>query len=266
MSEVSSPPGDGRPTIAPSADRAVSEVLSYILVFALVVATISLIMVSGLGSLEDARDTEQVANAERAFDVMADNMASIYERNSPSRSTEIDTGDAEIFFSDPVSITLRLEDGSQEEIFQHSIRPIVFTVDGERNLVYEGGAVFRTENDGGIVLRDPPMLFSEQRLHVPFIKTTAEGVRSVGGTTVLVRGQATERAVLLLDSDADYDRMVISVTSPRYELWERYLSERTGVEDCSIDQAANRVECRTDNPTQSTVHVTLQQIELSLVR
>jgi len=61
-------------TVAPFDRRAVSDVVGYVLVFSLVSLTVGVVSVAGVGALQDARDVEQANNAERAFDVLGDNV------------------------------------------------------------------------------------------------------------------------------------------------------------------------------------------------
>ena len=76
-------------TREPAADgRGVSEVISFVLVFSLIAATVALVYVSGIGGLESTRSSQRVTNAERAFDVLHDNIANIHRRCTPSRATE----------------------------------------------------------------------------------------------------------------------------------------------------------------------------------
>ena len=52
-------------------DRGQSEVIGFVLVFVLVVSTVSIASVAGFGSLQDARDYERSQNAERAVEAIA---------------------------------------------------------------------------------------------------------------------------------------------------------------------------------------------------
>lgn len=241
--------------------RGLSEVLGYILVFALVLTSVGFITVSGVNSLEDVREAEKASNAERAFDVVADNMAAIYEQNSPSRATEIDLADAQLFYT--ANSSMEIQVGAQT--FERSFRPAVLRPSEGTRLVYEGGAVFRTEEEGGVMLDEPPLLFSNRRVHAPMIITTAPAIESAGGTTVLLRGKSTAREVLLAGGDGAYagDTITVSVSSPRYEIWERYFEEETALSGCTTNDAAETVECTMTAP--STVYVTLHQIEISIV-
>jgi hypothetical protein len=240
--------------------RAVSEIVGYVLVFSLVLVTVTIISTAGLGALEDTRDSEQAENAERAFDVVADNMASIYEQNSPSRATEIDLGESELFYADPVQFRVTVDDGAVPRTYEYTARPIELRFSGQTSLVYEGGAVFRRQDDGGFMIRNPPILLSERRVHFPIIQTVSDGTESSSGTTVLLRGKSTKRDALT-DTARTYEEMTIEITSPRYELWEEYFVDEHGVDCTTSDQT---VSCTVEDP--ETVFVTRQQIELSIIR
>jgi len=238
--------------------RSVSEVIGYVLVFGLVLTSVGLVTFSGLGSLEDARDSEQANNAERAFDVIADNMASIHDRNAPSRSTEVDLPDSELYMGTEVRMTVEA-DG--QTLADRRFEPIELRLSDQRRLVYEGGAVFRENADGGVVLRDAPILYNNDRVHIPIIQTYSPAPQSAGSTTVLVRGKATEREALASDTTSSYDNLTVEVQSSRYDLWARTLSDQGFT--CTTDESAVRVSCRVEDPER--VYVTAQRIEVTLL-
>lgn len=237
--------------------RAISDVIGYVLIFALIVSAVTFVLISGMGSLEESRETERAANAERAFDVIHDNMAALYERNAPSRSTEVDLSDSEIYYGSNISIEVR---GDGSRIAAYEARPVELQVTNEESLVYEGGAVIRDQADADIMLNEPPFLLTEHRVHVPIIQTTSEALESAGGSTILLRGQSADRSVI--EGGSSYDEVTLSIASPRYNAWYDYLATR-GALDCTRDDAAESVECSTDEP--DSVFVTRQQIELSLI-
>lgn len=236
-------------------DRSVSEVVGYVIIFALVISVIGFITALGMPTLEGVQENEQAANAERAFDVVADNMGAVYERNAPSRATEIDLGDSEIYYGD--NVTMTVEAGFEE--YEREFRPVILRVNDDTSLVYEGGAVFREERNGGFVLRDSPFLLSEDRVHVPIVKTTAPAIESAGGTTILLRGKSANRSEIYSGSGD----VTIEIESPRYEIWEQHFEEHPGVEDPVVDEAEQSVEASIDGV--DTVLVTEQRIEVSLI-
>lgn len=239
--------------------------LGYTIIFGLVIMSIGFVLFLGFDSLEDMRDAEQATNAERAFDVFADNMADIYQENSPSRATEIDLGDGQILFPNRITINVSVRDGGTLETHEYRVQPIEFRVTSDSSLVYEGGGVFRDTTDGGLVLQQPPLVASDSRVHVPIVQTTTDAGQSIGGTTVLVRGKSTDRSVLVADTTDTYDAVYVNVTSPRYGFWEEYLAGSTGLSDCETDDDGEWVECRDDDLDDAIVFVTRQEIEMELI-
>jgi hypothetical protein len=248
------------------ADRGLSEMLGYVIIFGIVLSSVLLLSASGTSTLEEIRDTEQGTNAERAFDVVADNMAAVYQRDSPSRATEVDVGNSELYFGDQTAIEVELlKGGTVEESYSEAIRPVVLRTATDTKLVYEAGAVFRTEREGGTMLLDPPLLLSERRVHVPIIKTFTPSIQAVSGSTVLLRGKSTNRSVLFTPDTlaSGPDELRLNVTSPRYEIWERHFEEETPL-SCTTDPSTETVSCDMAITTD-TVYVSLQEIELSLI-
>lgn len=254
-------PGPGRH----AGDRAVSEVLGYAMIFSLIVASIGIVTVGGLGSLQDARVNEQISNADRAFDVLHDNLADVHGEGAPSRSTEIALGDADLFFGDNVSMAVSV-DGTVHEA--RNVRPIVFRLDSDRFLVYEFGATLRVERAGGIVMNEPPFTATDggDVVHVPMVRTTARDVQSIGSTNVLVHGQADGRSVRhqTVDGTATFDW--IRLDSPRYEIWADYFAAQPYC-SVAVNHAAEQVTCDVTSPYEDPdrLYLTLQEIRLDLI-
>lgn len=244
--------------------RGVSEVVSFALVFSLVMATVGIVYVSGLGGLEDARDGEQFTNAERAFDVLADNFEDVYREDAPSRATEIKLSDAQLTFTDATVFTVSIDNVSEPTTYKKSLDPLTYTTDGDSAIVYEAGAVFRRDGSSGIMKRSPPFLFTvdgtERRAILPIVQTRASGPSSVAGsTTVLVRAEnsvnqplaaltnaTADGATRDVDGDGveEYDVEFTLDTSPtRAPLWEHYLEERIPWSEDACSVSGGTVTC-----------------------
>ncbi|MFC7251039.1 hypothetical protein ACFQJ5_14480 [Halomicroarcula sp. GCM10025324] len=227
-------------------DRAVSEVLSFTLVFALVVTSVAIVSVSGLGSLQDARDAEQLENAERAFDVFADNLADLHRQGAPSRATEISLAQAQLATEDNVTMSVEIEDGSASTFTQSwEVRPLVYSGNQDRELVYEAGAVFRTNRDSGIVVREPPLAVNDDRVLFSIIGLNSPQVQSLGGSTVLVRTDHRAADVVYTNTTGGITRFEVTVRSPRSTLWSDYF-ESNGF-TCS-NVGPQEIECDHDSP------------------
>ena len=244
-------------------DRAVSEVIGYVLVFSLVVTSIVIVSGPGFSVLEEARSAEQNRNAETAFDVLHANMAELYTGHAPSRATEMDIGDSDLVVGENVTVRIHLDEGggSWDNDTSYRIRSVVQRLDDERRLVYEAGAVLRTNREAGIVVSDPPVLSNDESVHITIPATQSASTFSVRGGTVLVRGAVQERDVVVSDTDDTYQTVILNVTSPRADLWHDHLEE--GGFDCS-GPTNDTTECQRDS--FSRLYVTAHEIDLSLVR
>lgn len=187
--------------------RAVSDVISFTLVFALITATIGIVYVSGFTGLQNTRDAERITNAERAFDVLADNINDIHSEAAPSRATEIKLADAQLEFGESTRVTIDIVnyDGSGENVSSVSLDPIVYS-GSSSEVYYENGAVFRVDRSGATMNRQPSILFStdsnEKTVVFPTIETRVDGPASTGSQrTVLVRTLLATREVTVAETD-----------------------------------------------------------------
>jgi len=230
-----------------SADRAVSDLIGFVLVFSLIAAVVAVVSLAGLSSLEGARDAQQTDNAQRAMEVLSDNVADITERGAPSRATEISLEDASLYLGAETQIEVRDPAKAGDPAFLTNrvfkLRPIVYE-DEHTKLVYVNGAVLRVEPEGGVVLQSwGPMLDADGTM-VPIVNTgsVTGGPQSIKSATVLVRANTNRRIVPVADDEGTYDDVWINVTSPRRDLWHRMLGS-DGALDCT-DAGPERVECR----------------------
>jgi len=224
-------------------ERAVSEVVSYVLVFGLVVSAVGIVSVSGLSTLQDVRANEQMANAERAFDVLADNLADIHRRDAPSRATEISLGEAKLETGDNVTITVSVESGGTWNNKSWQTRPIVYTGDEGRQLVYEAGAVFRTANGGGVRVHDPPFVIGKDRLLISVVGLNRPDRQSFSGSTVLIRGRNTGTSVANNSAAGNVDTVAVTLSNTsQYNLWNESFSAQGFT--CNTSPDSEEVECK----------------------
>ena len=225
-------------------DRAQSDVLGFVFVFAIVVATIGLVFSTGFSGLQDARDFERVNNAQRAFEVLRDNVEDVIARGAPSRATEIKISDASISMGDPVVINVSTASGGFNT--SQEIVPIVYDADTGTEIVYSGGAIIREQRNGEIVTHAPPFVLTAERVTIPIVQTRQQGTAGIGGdATVLVRTSVSQRGVLYANED-DSVTLWVNLTTPRVDAWAAHLDDRDDV-DCGpvvSDQVACRVDTR----------------------
>ncbi|QLG29862.1 hypothetical protein HUG10_19830 (plasmid) [Halorarum halophilum] len=246
-------------------DRAVSDTLSFVLVFTLIISSVGVATVYGIGSLQETRDFERVNNAERAFEILADNLHEIHAHDAPNRATELKLADAQLKRGETTRMTVEITNAqSPNPRFSVDTDPIVYTAAGtDTSIVYSNGAVIREDRDGAILKREPRLLFGtsggETTAVIPFIETRIRSGGVGGSSTVLIRAERASSDLIIGDVEPDasanpnvgetYDvTMTIETTTKRGPVWDRYLdnqlepmtgsmnscSESTGIVTCSF--------------------------------
>jgi hypothetical protein len=217
-------------------DRGVSDVVGYVLVFALVTATIASVFAVGITGLEERRDAERVENVERAFDVLDDNLRDVQRHGDPSRATELRLSGGELTLSSTTNVTIEQVDASGTRVGNHTTRTVhaVTYTRGETTIGYDAGARFRT--DGNTTLfRSTPRFVSldggTNRTVLPLVRTRpGDGPAAVDGDgTVQIATDAGEVKRFEFPEDAIAPHAIrIRIESPRADAWERYLAETDG--------------------------------------
>lgn len=212
-------------------DRGVSEVLGFVLVFALITGTIGVIYATGFGGLQGVQDAEKVNNVERAFDVLADNLEDLHRTAAPSRATEMNLAGGSLGTGASVEIQVRAEnpsDSSENVTYNVTLEPIVYEDETGTSLVYVDGAVLRSEPGGAVMLSKPSWVIGPNRSVIQFIDTSGSG-GSVGGQgTVLIVAERDGRRHLhgpFALGDGSTMDVNVTVTSPRVDAWGRFFED-----------------------------------------
>jgi len=243
--------------------RAQSETLGFVLVFAIMVSAIGLVYAGGFSGLADVRDVERVNNAQRAFEVLADNMEDITQRNAPSRATEIKLAGASLEIAEPIEIEVNVTESAGGAVMfskAYDVRPIVFDADTGTEIVYVQGAVIRQQGENGIVRHESTLLFNDSRTVIPIVQTRLDGTSSVGGsTTVLIRADHSVTRIDHTNTSESYT-VWFNVTSSRAGTWHDYLEGKEDVDDCLL--ASDTASCKIDNTER--VYLIAVKIDLAL--
>lgn len=238
------------------ADRGQTETLGFVLVFAIITASIGLVFATGFTGLDDARAVEQVNNAERAFEVYSENIDDITQRNAPNRATEIKLADATLTLAEPIEVSVNVVGDPLNETY--AIRPLVYDAQTGEQLIYVQGAILRKASGRAVVLQESTMVLDANRTVLPIIQTRRDGTGSIGGsTTVLIRATHAQSSFILVDNAPP--TIWFNVSTPHAAAWASHLEDASGVSSCSVigDTAACQID--TDRAV-----ITLVQIDVDL--
>ncbi|GAB7094344.1 hypothetical protein JCM30237_14960 [Halolamina litorea] len=221
-----------------------SETVGFVFVFSLVLLTVGTVFTIGYAGLQDARDAERINNAERAFDVLDDNIEDITVRGAPSRGTEVRLAEASIGTGESTLLSVSGYEGGSLAFStgNYTLDPVVYE-SGDTRIRYSGNALTRIQPAGSVALSEPDFVLSERRAIIPVVELSVEDRSIAGSRTVLIRSQRRLRTVEV--DDTDVDRLEIALSSPVADRWESYLSG-AGM-SCSRPGGADdpRVVCET---------------------
>jgi len=218
-----------------------------VLVFSLVIGSISIVYVGGLDGLDDARNAERINNAERAFDVLANNFQQMGRGDAPNRATEIKLADAQLTTSTNREVSVNAS-GLDTAKGGNPVT-IRFDASGETRLVYEHGAVIREDESGAIMRREPDWLFLEDRIVIRLLELRGAD-QGVGGTssTAVVRAETRTRQVLINRGSSSDVNVTVRTHPDRTAVWEEYLS-------ANIKDTTGSVSCTTSSISSNTDEV-----------
>ena len=257
----------------PTDTRAVSEVVGYILVFSLVLGTITLVYAAGLSGLNDTRDAERITNAERAFDVLANNFQQMGRGEAPNRATEIKLAEAQLSTTDRRDVSI-----SADGVDPAVARPVTirYNPGTDTSIVYENGAVIRVDNGNAVMLEEPDFLFDDGNVVVRYIEPRGNG-QSIGGTstTVLVRAERTTSEVLVNRELSTGIEIKMQTHEDRAEVWQEYYNKsidsvtgNPGSGRCTTNSNVGgsdtvQIECKPFNADKLAVSKVQIEVELT---
>lgn len=224
-------------------DRAVSDVLAFVLIFSIIITSVGFAYVFGMGALESAQVSQQNNNAERGFLALTVTFNDLQTGRGEDRLSQLNPRGGRISVQDDPRVTISVD--GEDRVDDQSVGALNYDHEGT-TVSYELGATFRSDDGNSVMLRSPEFVCSpsaasgQERVVVSYANLTASSPSSITSSSTM-RIRATEE-----DTDVHYpinrtgaeDTREISsdVTiriddSPHADAWERYFDERdwTGV-------------------------------------
>jgi len=175
----STPSGDG---------RGVSDVLAFMLVFAMVIGSVILMSTAGLQAMEGYQEGEQSRNAERAMTSLTSKFNDLLQYDGVTerygelslRGGTIRTG------SNGTNVTINITGTNYNH--EHDLGRFTYESELESDTVaYEGGGLVRSGDSGSIFLEDPSLTCNKNRdtALVSLVKIKPDRSRSIQSESTL---------------------------------------------------------------------------------
>ena len=245
-------------------ERAVSDVVAFVLVFAVIIGSVGLISVTAFSSMESLQEGEQMKNAERGVGALADNFNDVLRYDAiEERSGELSLREGTVRTgsdSPTVNVTVWDEDG----VTSNETTLGQFTYErGGTTIAYEGGGVFRGQ-DGGDVLLERPQIKCEDGgaavVSLVAIDADQRSLQSHDGqefTVVEDREHPNRTAETFTD---DVENVTVTVEGTDFENgWESVFSDwGEDDEERTWDDGNEEWSCEADRVTVRIVVVDLE--------
>jgi len=140
-------------------DRAVSDVLAFILVFGIILSSVALLATVGFQSMRDYQEGEQLRNAERAMEALAVNFDSVLRQDGvEKRYGELSLREGTVSTGSSGTNLTILVNNSSSTVSANPVDLGEFTYEtGDTTLAYEGGGVVRAGETGSAVVKRPQL-------------------------------------------------------------------------------------------------------------
>lgn len=233
-------------------DRAVSEVLAFVLVFSLIISSVGLLYAVGFDGVENLREGQQTASGQQAFEAVAVAFDDIQRDRGIARAAPIELSDRSISVDGSSSIAVEVVDTSgTTETVATSSGTLIYGAGRDSQVAYEAGAVVRSDGpDSELLAREPRIRCQPDRDRAVVSLVTIDpdsddfsGAQSRSGSITLnaVLDQDAERTRYHTRSNASVDTLTIDYSGSPYETaWERHFQEQDewsaggGTADCDL--------------------------------
>jgi hypothetical protein len=215
--------------------RGVSEVVGFVLAFAVILTSVAIVYTAGFGTLVDIRETEQVRGAERAFDALDGNVEDLRSGRAPAVGGTIDLADGNLSLA--AGSELRVEVVAAGVDTTLPTRALAYR-NGRSRVDYENGVVFRSD-PGGTVARDGPPLRCAPDAAVVSVLTLRQdrGGTYAGDTRLQVTVHRNRTRLVYPRTRAPGPTTDVNVTvqSRNGEAWRRLLETESAWRDPDDD-------------------------------
>ncbi|RQG92508.1 DUF7289 family protein [Natrarchaeobius chitinivorans] len=250
-------------------ERAVTELLSFVLIFSIVLTSVALVGLVGFQAIEDYQENERLANAERSMDAFATNGNQLVKNDAVThRSSDLRLRQGTVSPGEAgTRLEIRVTNSSgpddhwswDDEYGSDDLGAFVYESGGpSESIAYVGGGVFR-ESDGTSGVLSEPMITCREETNTALISLAkiSEDGRSIQSSEAVEFRMAHEGSTREY-YDEDVESVEIEVDSGPYEDgWQTYLEN-----DEHWNEGTSQWECDADRVSIDIVEIDIDYPEL----
>lgn len=178
--------------------RAQSSVIGVVLVLSLVLAGTAAVVTLGAAALSDTQARSELERAEHSMTLFNSRASMVALGDSPAQSLSFGQDSGQLS-SDPDAGWIRIThvdfdgSGTDETVLNESLGAVVYA-NGDTELVYQGGGVWRQDRQGDAMMVSPPEFhYRGATLTLPIVRIENEAHASAGATARITSSADTRR-------------------------------------------------------------------------
>lgn len=234
-------------------NRAVSDMIAFVIVFSLIITSVGITYTYGLSTLTDYQEDEQKRNAERAFVTLSDNLGDIEDRQVQGRSGELRLSGGTISVQEDTRFNVSAPNWNRSF---GAVGALTYEYEDTR-IEYESGAVFRRDGDSRrAMLSDPEMQCSGSHAVVSIVTLSApeETAYSSDGTAQVIAEldrrymrYPINRTTTTTSDTAAVDYVNVTVNSSKTAGWGDYFEDEGWDDQNNTDGDKVTFRCGTED-------------------
>ncbi|WP_406655743.1 hypothetical protein V7O62_08095 [Methanolobus sp. ZRKC2] len=220
---------------------AVSEIVDYSIILAIILFATGIIIVAGVPILEDMQDAHHTENIKQSFQVLALNINKVVFGNAPTQSVELKMygGSLSVTGNSQIGITMQTWNSSSDSFSSSFYGKQMRKIENDfqdTSTGYENTGVWIKYSTGeAIMASEPRFTYANNVLVIP--DGSVSGADSISGSG-LVR-VTTDAGTRSINSYQNVSHVNISITSDYFKAWEKYLNESMEMQIVDVDAANN---------------------------
>ena len=210
-------------------NRAVSEVIGYVIIFGIVILSIGSIYAIGFPVLQSSKDATQFQSVEQGFLILQTDIFKVALDQAPVRTTKLGTTEGGSLRSDPDACNLMIKITHSGTVDNHTIA--MGNIEFNNNVgsvACENGAVLAKYQTGSIMISKPRMFNSTDQGDILFsLVKINDSFSSFGGgiAQVTLNNPRFNESVFNTPEIYEDGHLNLKVESEYTEAWERFLSD-----------------------------------------
>ena len=213
--------------------RGQSAVVGYVMVIGLSLAVVGVVVAVGAVAIADVEESAQASQAEAAMTQFDSSAAEVALGESPKKSVRLGQhgGSGNVHAEeDAGEIVVKWfeDEGNSTAIAEKSLGKVVYEA-GDRTIAYQGGGVWRAEDDWSKMVSPPEYHYRDQTLTFPIVKVEGDTSGASPGDQFTVRESGFDRHFPneTHSNPLEGGHVHVEVTSDYHHGWKQFFETRT---------------------------------------